>query len=194
MPCSMLAEQHRKMAEPGSGKKQSEQDRVGIPSTYKIDALFMAAGDISYKLLWRGALGGLLGAPLYLIGVALNDKLRLGHVRYGGAAQIISLPPFMILGAAMGAITGGIIWLLVAKFRINLPMIIRGVVGICLALVLFGVMHSVRSEEYSGFKPPTTIETLINGLFFLLCFGALPGLMALTKSNEATGDNEEEGG
>jgi hypothetical protein len=55
-------------------------------------------------------------------------------------------------------------------------------------------MHSVRSEEYSGFKPPTTIETLINGLFFLLSFGALPGLMALTKSNEATGDNEEEGG
>jgi hypothetical protein len=57
-------------------------------------------------LMWRGALGGALGAPIFLIGMALYEKLRIGYVVYAGALEIGALPIFLVIGAALGATVG----------------------------------------------------------------------------------------
>lgn len=154
-------------------------------SELRVNYLSKAMNDTSYKLLWRGALGGLLGAPLFLIGLALNDKFRLGHVRYGGLLQIMALPYFLPIGAALGAITGGIIWLFTTKAKVNAPAIVRAAIGAGFILLLFGVVRLIKGEEASGLIPPTTVEALVNGLLFITFFGVLPGLMARPKKIEA---------
>lgn len=143
--------------------------------------------DTSYKLLWRGALGGLMGTPLFLVGLALNDRFRLGYVRYGGALEISGLPYFLPIGAALGAITGGIIWIFAAKVKVNPSPIIRAAIGACFILLLFGSLRLISSNEDSGLIPPTPIEGLINGLLFVTSFGVLPGLMARSKNNRVVG-------
>ena len=60
-------------------------------------------------LIFRGALGGLLGGLIFLIGNVLNDKFRMGYVRYGGAFQIMALPYFLIAGIILGSIIACII-------------------------------------------------------------------------------------
>ena len=138
--------------------------------------------DTSLKLLWRGALGGLLGAPLFLVGLALNDKFRLGYVRYGGALQIAALPYFVPVGAALGAVTGGIIWILAPRVKIDLSPIIRAGIGACFILLLVGVIRLLSNSENSGLIPPTPTEALANGLLYVTSFEVLPGLMARTKN------------
>ena len=144
--------------------------------------------DRSYRLLWRGALGGILAAPLFLIGLALNDKFRLGYIRYSGVLQIAAIPYFVPIGAALGAIIGGIIWLIAIKGRANMPAIIRGLIGAVSILLLFGVIRLMRVEETNGFIAPTPTEALVNNTLFILFFGVLPGIMARSNNKEETED------
>jgi hypothetical protein len=138
----------------------------------------MASNQTNYKLLLRGALGGTLGAPLVLIGAALNDKFRLGHIRYNGALEILALPYFLPIGAALGAIIGGIIWIVAAKVKANPPAILRAIIGPCLLVFLYFIQLLVGGEDNRGLIPPTRVETAINAFLILLFFGILPGIMA----------------
>lgn len=45
-----------------------------------------SATDFSnIALVWRGALGGVLGAPVFLVAFVLYEKRTTGYVAYGGA-------------------------------------------------------------------------------------------------------------
>jgi uncharacterized membrane protein YeaQ/YmgE (transglycosylase-associated protein family) len=140
----------------------------------------MAKSDISYKLLGRGALGGIMGAPFFLLVSALNDQLRLGYIPYSGGLQIMALPYFLLIGATLGALIGGIIWGLAVKIKANLPAIIRATIGACFILILYGVLRLTTGKESVGLTPPSFIESLIDILFLIISFGVLPGLMART--------------
>ena len=130
------------------------------------------------RLIWRGALGGALGAPFFLIGFALHEKLRIGYVPYGGGLQLIALPTFLLAGTVFGTLIGGIIWVVVAKVRSgNLPAIVRAIIGSSFILFVLGVFQ-LRSEVNSGLVPPTPIEVLVNVLLYIGSFGALPGIAA----------------
>jgi hypothetical protein len=129
-------------------------------------------------LMWRGALGGALGAPIFLIGMALYEKLRIGYVVYGGALEIGALPIFLVVGAALGATIGVIIWGGVATLgRAKFPAIIRAIIGASFILIFLGVTHLLSSEANSGLIPPT-MEALVNVLLYVASFGVLPGLAA----------------
>jgi len=58
------------------------------------------------KLIFRGALGGLIGGPLFLIGLTLHDIFRLGYTPYGGFLQIMALPFMLVGGLILGSIIG----------------------------------------------------------------------------------------
>ncbi|HEY2974101.1 MAG TPA: hypothetical protein VGJ48_16415, partial [Pyrinomonadaceae bacterium] len=58
------------------------------------------------RLIFRGALGGVVGGPLFLIGLTLHDILRLGYTPYGGILQIMALPYLLGLGLVLGSIIG----------------------------------------------------------------------------------------
>jgi hypothetical protein len=130
------------------------------------------------RLIWRGAFGGALGAPVFLTGLALNEKFRIGHVLYGGALEVVALPTFLLVGAVFGAVIGGIIW---ASVRIigtaRLPTIIRAIFGASITLILFGIFLMLGSGANRGI-PPAPMEAMINVLLFIVSFGALPGIAA----------------
>jgi hypothetical protein len=130
-------------------------------------------------LIWRGALGGVLGAPLFLIGLALHDKLRMGYIPYGGGLEILALPTFLLVGAVFGAAVGGIIWVFVRLIGpARLPAIIRAIIGASFILIGLGLLQMLRSEVNSGVIPPTPMEAAINVLMYIVSFGALPGIAA----------------
>ena len=130
-------------------------------------------------LIWRGALGGALGAPLLLIGIALHDKFRMGYIPYGGGLEIIALPTFLVVGAVFGAVIGGIIWVFVRMIgTAKLPAIIRAIIGASFTLIVLGLLQMLRSEVNSGLIPPTPMEAVINVLMYIVSFGALPGIAA----------------
>ena len=54
------------------------------------------------KFVFRGALGGLIGGPLFLIGLTLHDFYRLGYTPYSGALQIMALPYMLVVGLVLG--------------------------------------------------------------------------------------------
>jgi hypothetical protein len=142
-----------------------------------------ASKKTNARLIWRGALGGALGAPLFLIGLALHDKFRMGYVPYGGGLEIIALPTFLLVGAAFGAVTGGIIWILVAMIgTARLPAIMRAIIGGSFTLIVLGVLQILRSTANSGLIPPTPMEAVINVLMYIASFGALPGIAARPRT------------
>ena len=131
------------------------------------------------RLIWRGALGGALGAPIFLIGLALHDKLRLGHVPYGGALEFVALPTFLLIGAIFGALIGGIIWVIETKLRRSrIPAIIRALIGAAFILLVVAAVQLLRTDDNGGLIPPTIGEVLVNLLMYVACFGALPGIAA----------------
>lgn len=69
------------------------------------------------RLIWRGALGGALGAPIFLVATALYEKRTTGYVAYGGALQIQALPAFLLFRAVVGAAIGGIILAVATKLH-----------------------------------------------------------------------------
>lgn len=159
----------------------------------KSEETSMAMHDTSYKLLWRGALGGLLGTPLFLVGLALSDKFGLGYIRSGRPLEVLALLFFLPIGAALGAMTGGIIWVFVAKVKVNLSPIMRAAIGACFILLLFGVILLIAGNENSGLISPTStsptlIEALVNGLLYVTSFGVMPGLMARSKEDRVAGE------
>ena len=86
-------------------------------------------------LIWRGALGGVLGAPVFLAALVIHEKRTTGNVAYGGVLQIQALPMFLLFGASVGAAIGGVILLVVTKLRrTKLPAVIRALIGVSFSL------------------------------------------------------------
>ena len=138
-------------------------------------------------MIWRGAVGGALGAPILLGGSMLRDQLEKGYVPYGGALEVIGLPLFVFFGAMVGTLIGSIFWLLHLKTGIKLPAVIRAVIGICVVLLVHGILNAIKTEATSGLNPPSRIEALTNMMLYVGSFGALPGLMASYKTNQVRG-------
>src|SRR5688572_30596103 len=137
------------------------------------------------RLIIRGALGGLVGGPLFLIGNALHDKLRMGFIPYGGALQIIALPQFLILGIVLGSVVGCMVWALACKAKIHLSTIDRAILGAGFVFLLVFFIQLI-SEERKGVYPPTRMEQLINGAMFVMALGALPAILARPDPNASS--------
>ena len=86
--------------------------------------------DSSTIYLWRAILGGILAAPLCLIGLAIDEKLRSGRLVYAGGLYIVALPGFLASGCLLGLITGIIIVIFLTR-GITLPNSLRVAIGIC---------------------------------------------------------------
>lgn len=132
------------------------------------------------RFLLRAALGGIAGGVIFLIGDALHDNFRMGHVPYGGSFQLMALPYLIILGTILGATVGCIIWAIVAKLGIDLSAIMRAVVGAGFTFLLIILLHFL-GDENNGVIPPTPMDQLITGALFVTSLGALPGLLASPK-------------
>ena len=140
---------------------------------------------ISIDVIWRGAVGGALGAPILLVGLILRDKLVMGHVPYGGALELIGLPAFLLFGAIVGTLIGAIFWVLVAKTGIKLPAIIRAVMGICFVLLVRWFLIALKDDTTGGLVPPSPTEAVTNMMLYVGSFGALPGVMARPRIKKA---------
>ena len=134
--------------------------------------------------LVRGAVVGALGGPLFLAGVALSDKLRLGYIPYGGMLEIAAVPTFVVLGTAFGSVVAIIFWILARK-AIYPSGVLRAIIGATIPLTLVTVPNLLRSGENTGLKPPTPTEAITNVLLYIVCFGALPGIAAYAKTKRA---------
>ena len=133
----------------------------------------------SAQLIWRGALGGTIGAPMFLIALMLHELFRMGNVAYGGALAIMALPQFILIGIIFGAVIGGIIWVLVARPTTGtLPTTIRAIIGASFVLVVLLILQLVRHGENDGLIPPTPMEAFMNLLMYVGAFGVLPGVTA----------------
>ncbi len=119
------------------------------------------------RFLLRGILGGLIGAPLFLVGDAIHNKLRMGYVPYGGAFQLMAVPYFLIAGVVLGAIIGCIVWALQVKARIKLSRIESCLVGVSFIFLLMILLYviSLINAEQETLIPPTAMEQFIDRLF-----------------------------
>ena len=134
------------------------------------------------RLIFRGALGGLIGGPLFLIGLTLHDIFRLGYTPYGGFLQIMALPYILVAGLILGSIIGCMVWIIECKAEIHPPMIVRAILGAGFVFILFSVIHVLR-EDNKWHATPGRMESFVNGVMFLTSLGALPAI--LTRPNSA---------
>jgi len=132
-------------------------------------------------VIWRGSVGGALGAPIIMVSLILRDLLVKGHVPYGGALEILGLPPFLLFGVIVGTLIGAIFWVWLAKTGIKLPAVIRAIIGMCFVLLVHQIVNTIMNRTDSGVSPPSPIEAVTNMLFYLGSFGAIPGVMARCK-------------
>lgn len=133
------------------------------------------------RLIFRGALGGLIGGPLFLIGLTLHDIFRRDTTPYGGFLQIMALPYMLVGGLILGSIIGCMVWIIEYKAEIHLPMIVRAILGASLVFVLFSVIHVLR-EANKWHAPPSRMESFVNGVMFLTTLGALPAILTRPTS------------
>lgn len=145
----------------------------------------------SPRLILRGALGGLLGGFVFLVGDALHDQLRMGYMPYGGAFQIMALPYFLVAGSILGSIIACIIWAISHKRGINLSAIPRAMIGASFIFLLMILLYliSLISSEQGTLIPPTPMEQFINRIMYVTFFGALPGIFARPKNTSKTEAN-----
>ena len=147
--------------------------------------IMAALKKTNVRLIWRGALGGTLGAPLLLTGLALHEKLRMGYIPYGGGLEIIALPTFLLVGAVFGAVVGGVIWIFVRIIgAAKLPVMMRAIIGAAFLVIFISVSQMLRGKTNSGLIPPTPLEAIINVLLYITSFGALPGIAARPRIME----------
>ena len=130
-------------------------------------------------LLWRGAWGGILGAPLASIGLMIQEYTRLGYVPYSGYLEIIAIPIFAVVGLVLGAITGFILWLLVLWLGpAKLHFLVRAIVGAIFVLWVLLVSMPFLREGNNGFTPPTRMELFVRIVIYTTAFGILPAIFA----------------
>jgi hypothetical protein len=132
-------------------------------------------------VIWRGSIGGALGAPVLMVSMILRDLLVKGHVPYGGALEILGLPPFLLFGVIVGTLIGTIFWVLQAQTGIKLPALIRAIIGMCFVLLVHQIVNTIMNGTDSGLAPPSPIEAFTNMTLYLGSFGALPGVIACCR-------------
>jgi hypothetical protein len=133
------------------------------------------------RLIFRGALGGLIGGPLFLIGLTLHDIFRLGYTPYGGFLQIMALPFMLVGGLISGSIIGCLVWIIECKPEIHLPMIVRAILGASFVFILFSAI-SVLMEDNKWHPAPSGLESFVNGVMFLTTLGVLPAILTRPTS------------
>lgn len=124
----------------------------------------------------RGALAGLIGGLLYLIGDIFNELLRLGRVPYGGAMQIMAIPFVAVAGVICGVIVGFTIWVLAEKLGIDLPTPVRATIGVLFIVFILTVSYLVWGDPYVGLNTPPLINQFFGTTLGVMLFGALPGV------------------
>src|SRR5215470_18820972 len=95
------------------------------------------------RMIWRGALGGLVGAPFASVALMLQEYFRLGYVPYSGVLEIMALPFFGVIGLVLGLVIGIVLWLLVSWLgaaRFN--FLVRAIVGAIFVVVVIVVWRS----------------------------------------------------
>jgi len=133
------------------------------------------------RFVFRGALGGLIGGPLFLIGLTLHDFYRLGYTPYSGALQIMALPYMLVVGVALGSLTGCIVWISECKAKVHLPMIFRAMLGAGFVFTLVSLIQMLM-VDHKWHAPSDHLESLINGIVFVTTLGSLPAIIALPRT------------
>jgi hypothetical protein len=126
----------------------------------------------------RGALSGVVGDLLYLIGNIFNELLRLGYLPYGGALQVGAIPSVAVAGVICGVILGFIVWLLVEKLGFELTKPIRATIGVLFIVFILTASYLVWGDPYVGFNTPPLINQFLNTTLGVMLFGALPAVVA----------------
>lgn len=126
----------------------------------------------------QGALSGLIGGLLYLVGDIFNELLRLGYVPYGGALQVMAIPFAIVSGAICGVVIGFVIWLLTAKFGFELPLAVRATIGVLFIVFILTMSYLLWGDPYVGYNTPPLINQFLGTTLGVLLFGALPGIIA----------------
>ena len=135
------------------------------------------------RFVFRAAVGGLIGGPLFLIGLTLHDFYRLGYTPYSGALQIMALPYLLVVGLVVGSLTGCIVWIIECKAKVHLSMILRAILGAAFVFILVGLVQMLVADG-KWHAPSDRIESLINGLVLVTALGSLPAIIALPRSTE----------
>jgi len=133
------------------------------------------------RFVFRGALGGLIGGPLFLIGLTLHDFYRLGYTPYSGALQIMALPYMLVVGLVLGSLTGCIVWISECKAKVHLPMIVRAMLGAGFVFTLVSLIQMLM-VDHKWHAPSDRLESLINGIVFVTTLGSLPAIIALPRT------------
>jgi hypothetical protein len=135
--------------------------------------------------IWRGALGGILGAPLASIGLMIQEYARLGYVPYSGFLEIMTIPVFVVVGLVLGSAIGLILcllvsWLGAARFH----FLVRAIVGAIFVLAAMLVFRLLRDGGNNGFAPPTAMELFVQIVIYTTTFGILPAIFARPINEE----------
>lgn len=126
----------------------------------------------------RGALSGVVGGLLFLIGDIFNELLRLGYVPYSGALQVGAIPSVAVAGVICGVILGFIVWLLAERFGFELRTPVRAIIGVLFIVSILTVSYLGWGDPYVGFNTPPLINQFLNTTLGVMLFGALPAVVA----------------
>ena len=134
--------------------------------------------------IWRGAVGGAVGNLLFLLYGALSYKFTLGHIPYP-QLFILAIPMYLVIGAAIGAVIGIIIWGCLIKSGRNIGAVVRACIGMGSVIIIGLLMSLISKEDSRGLVPPSLAYRIVTGILAVLVLGALPGLVARPNAKQS---------
>ena len=137
-------------------------------------------------------MGGLIGGPVFLLGLTLHDILRLGYTPYSGVLQLMALPLMLVIGLVSGSIIGCTAWVIQSKFRIQLPMLVRAILGAAFVFLSVTVIQQLFGKD-QGYKTPIDAEWIVNAVMFVTALGALPAVLAGATPTPTTTTASDDG-
>jgi MFS family permease len=129
-------------------------------------------------LILRAAVGGVVGAVLYLIGEVILQKLTKGFVPWSGALHVMALGFLVPIGFVMGSFIGFIIWAITTKAKVQLSGLIRATIGGVFMVFLSTPIYLIWGSENTGLNRPSLLEQFVSSTMSFAFLGALPGLVA----------------
>ena len=114
----------------------------------------------SRALLWRGALGGLVGCFLWIFVMPLFHNWPALKSYYLALALFYG----MLLTTITGTIIGAVIWFIHEKTKKNIGIILRALIGTMIAIVAGLIYMGVANERMQ--------------IFYLVEFGVVIGAVA----------------
>jgi hypothetical protein len=160
------------MTEKGEqGATSDPQERgLPVPPTLETEDIYKVErfGD---GILWRATIGGVAGYWLLVMLLAVRSVDYYGNLIIWGIH-------FSIVSGAVGMFIGGTLRFYYRKYGRNLGIIMRVIVGVSIAILIFGIIGFITSDNFS-IGGAEVVRWFTSSIFI----GGLSGLVARLKKD-----------